>query len=90
MRITSNIFQIGGSMESHPSDASIYLIKDGSRCAVIDAGTGGDTDAVLSNMRECGVDPSSVAVHTHHPLPLRSCGRHKLHPQGHGSEGGGP
>lgn len=61
MKITSNIFLIGGSMDSHPSDASVYLIKDSSRSALVDAGTGGSTDVIIENMKECGVDPSSVA-----------------------------
>lgn len=52
---------IGGQRESHASDASVYLINDEKKSALIDTGTGRANDSILSNMRECGADPSSIA-----------------------------
>lgn len=50
MKITSNIYQVGGSEESHPSDASIFLIKDDNQGALIDAGTGQGHQNVIDNI----------------------------------------
>ena len=50
MEITSNIYQIGGQKESHPSDASIYLIKSGNEAAIVDSGTGKGIDETISNI----------------------------------------
>ncbi|MCL2026422.1 MAG: MBL fold metallo-hydrolase [Leptospirales bacterium] len=59
--ITSDIFQIGGSGESAPQDASIYLIKDGNKSAIIDAGSGVGSKAVIENIKLCGLEPSDIA-----------------------------
>ena len=60
-QITSDIFQIGGSGESASQDASIYLIKDGNMSALVDAGNGENTNAILENIKLCGVEPSDIA-----------------------------
>lgn len=56
MKITSNIFQVGGQEESHLSDASIYLIVDGSETALVDSGTGLGHNEVIENIRNLGID----------------------------------
>jgi glyoxylase-like metal-dependent hydrolase (beta-lactamase superfamily II) len=61
MQITSNVFQIGGARDSHPNDAAIYLIKDKKHSAIVDTGTGAGTARVLENLRDCGVEPSTVS-----------------------------
>lgn len=61
MRITSNIFQVGGSEESHPSDAAAYLIIAGTEGILIDAGTGKGTMRILKNISSAGIDPSAVS-----------------------------
>ena len=55
MMITSHIFQVGGSDESYPADASIYLIAHNNEAALIDAGTGNGHDEVVENIRQAGV-----------------------------------
>ena len=61
MKITNDIFQIGGSSMSHSSDASIYLIRDGIKSAIVDAGSGSGTKSVLSNLSDCGLDAADIA-----------------------------
>jgi len=60
-QITSDIFQIGGSAESAPQDASIYLIKDGNMSAIVDAGSGDGSKTVLENIKRCGLELSDIA-----------------------------
>ncbi len=60
MNITSHIYQVGGSEESHMSDASIYLISNENEAALIDAGIGHGHDKVLKNIKDNGVDPSAI------------------------------
>ena len=59
--ITSDVFQIGGSNESAPQDASIYLIKDGNMSAIVDAGSGDGSKTVLENIKLCGLQLSDIA-----------------------------
>ena len=60
MKITSNVFLVGGSNNSDPTDAAIYLIVSADESALVDAGTGSGTARVLKNIRAAGADPRSV------------------------------
>jgi glyoxylase-like metal-dependent hydrolase (beta-lactamase superfamily II) len=61
MKITSNVFVVGGSSESHSSDALIYLIKsDREEAALVDAGTGRGKKKVMKNISEYISDPSVI------------------------------
>jgi len=60
VKITSNVFLVGGSNKSDPADAAIYLITSGDEAALVDAGTGGGTDRVLQNIRTSGADPDAL------------------------------
>jgi glyoxylase-like metal-dependent hydrolase (beta-lactamase superfamily II) len=60
MKITSNIYQVGGSRESHPSDASVFLIKDGSHCALIDTGTGQGHSNIIKNIETIETDIKNI------------------------------
>lgn len=60
MKITSNVFLVGGSGKSDPADAAVYLIVSGTEAALVDAGTGGGTDRVLQNIRNAGADPRAL------------------------------
>ncbi|MCP4136422.1 MAG: MBL fold metallo-hydrolase [bacterium] len=60
MQITSNVFQVGGSRESAPSDASIYLIKSGSEAALVDAGTGKGINPVIDNIHAAAVNLEDI------------------------------
>ncbi len=61
MQITPHVFQVGGSDISAPPDAAVYLIKSGNTAALVDGGTGEGHNEILMNIRECGVEPSSIA-----------------------------
>ncbi len=58
--ITSEIFQVGGGGFTAPEDAAVYLIRFESEAALVDAGTGGDTDHLFRNIESCGVSPDAV------------------------------
>lgn len=58
--ITSEIFQVGGGGFTSPEDAAVYLIRFESEAALVDAGTGGDTDRLFRNIESCGVSPDAV------------------------------
>ena len=60
MKITSEVFLVGGSSHSDPSDAAVYLIASGGEAALVDAGTGGGTGRVVANIRKAGVEPGCV------------------------------
>lgn len=60
MKITSNVFLVGGSGTSDSADAAIYLIRSGADAALVDAGTGGGTERVLKNIEKAGADPRRI------------------------------
>jgi len=59
-KITSEIFQVGGSVYTSPEDAAIYLINYGGHAALVDAGCGYAHERLLRNIRECGVAPEQI------------------------------
>jgi glyoxylase-like metal-dependent hydrolase (beta-lactamase superfamily II) len=60
MKITSNIFLVGGPRNSSPADAAIYLIRSEGGSALVDAGTGEGGEQLMNNIRAAGVDPRSI------------------------------
>ncbi|MCL1910617.1 MAG: MBL fold metallo-hydrolase [Leptospirales bacterium] len=60
-QITSDIFQVGVVSHSTPQDAAVYLIKDGNKSALVDAGNGENTPAILESIKLCGIELSDVA-----------------------------
>ena len=60
MRITGEIFQVGGGRFSSSEDAAIYLLRFDDHAALIDAGCGHATRKVLANIRACNVAPESI------------------------------
>lgn len=55
MKITNDIFQVGGSGLSGIQDAAVYLIIADGRGALVDAGCGPDTDRILKNIEALDV-----------------------------------
>lgn len=55
MKITDEIFQVGGGPLTTPSDGACYLIHFNGHAALIDAGCGSSASKVLDNVRSCGV-----------------------------------
>jgi glyoxylase-like metal-dependent hydrolase (beta-lactamase superfamily II) len=68
MRITENVWQVGGAELTAPEDAAAYLVRLGPAAALIDAGCGEATPALLANIGR--VLPPEVPV-TH--LLLTHC-----------------
>ena len=60
MKITSEIFEVGGRHLTAPQDAAIYLIKFGEQSALVDAGCGLATEKLFANIRKCGADPQQI------------------------------
>jgi glyoxylase-like metal-dependent hydrolase (beta-lactamase superfamily II) len=50
MQITENAWQVGGSGQTAPEDAAIYLIRFGEAAALIDAGCGDGTQTLFANI----------------------------------------
>jgi len=60
MKITDEIFQVGGSGLSSPEDAAVYLICFDGHAALVDAGCGYASDRLLSNIRSHGILPEQT------------------------------
>jgi len=55
MKITNDIYQVGGEGHTSPRDAAIYLLAWDGHAALVDAGCGGQTGRLLDNVQACGV-----------------------------------
>ncbi len=60
MKITNEIYQIGGGGITSPEDAAVYLINFDGHAAIIDAGCGYSDEMLLKNIASCGVVPEQV------------------------------
>ncbi|QTA88142.1 Beta-lactamase domain-containing protein [Desulfonema magnum] len=60
MKITDEIFQIGGGGLTSYEDAAIYLINFDGHAAIVDAGCGGSHKKLLKNIRACGVSTDAI------------------------------
>jgi glyoxylase-like metal-dependent hydrolase (beta-lactamase superfamily II) len=73
MRLHPNVHLVGGGdlgfNLSHRSDGHIYAVVSDGEIALIDVGTGLDTDAVMGELRAGGLDPGNlrhlVVTHYH-------------------------
>ena len=61
MKITGEIFQVGGTGYTAPEDGSVYLIHLGEMAALIDAGCGRSEEQLLENIQKLGVDIKNIA-----------------------------
>jgi len=55
VRITDEIFQVGGGGLTSPEDAAIYLIYFDGHGALVDAGCGWSQNRLLENIKACGI-----------------------------------
>ena len=62
MKITDEIFQVGGDRFTSMEDAAIYLINFNGHAALVDAGCGRSTERLFSNIRACGVAPEQIEL----------------------------
>lgn len=60
MKITSEIYQVGGSEFSANEDAAVYLVRFGEHAAIIDAGCGDSIEIITKNIYSCGVKPEQI------------------------------
>ena len=60
MKITEEVFQVGGGGLTTPEDAAIYLINIEGHAALVDAGCGRSHAQLLKNIRACGVKPKQI------------------------------
>ena len=58
--IAEEIFQVGGEEHTSFEDAAVYLIRFEDHAALVDAGTGRYTAALLDQIRKCSVDPKGI------------------------------
>jgi glyoxylase-like metal-dependent hydrolase (beta-lactamase superfamily II) len=62
VRITDEIFQVGGPQLTAPQDAAIYLLSCDGRAALIDAGCGRANDTLIRNIETAGVQPEAIEL----------------------------
>lgn len=62
VRITDEVFQVGGPQLTAPQDAAIYLINFDAHAALIDAGCGRANDTLLRNIEAAGVKPEAIEL----------------------------
>ena len=62
MKITGEIYQVGGEGYTAPQDGSIYLMTMEGHAALVDAGCGGETRQLLDNVSACGVAPEQIEL----------------------------
>ena len=64
MKLRENVYLVGGGQMgmgiSNRGDCHIYLVHDGVRGALIDAGGGFDSDLIVKNIAGDGIDPGSI------------------------------
>jgi len=60
VKITDEVFQVGGGAMTSYEDAAIYLIRFGGDAALVDAGCGKEVNRLFDNIGECGVEPSKI------------------------------
>jgi len=60
MKITGEIYQVGGGGLSSPEDAAIYLIDFKGHGALVDAGCGHFHDRVMGNIKARGTKPDAI------------------------------
>jgi glyoxylase-like metal-dependent hydrolase (beta-lactamase superfamily II) len=60
VKITSEIFQVGGSRFTDPEDAAVYFIHVAGHAALVDSGCGRSVEKLFRNIRKCGVEPNEI------------------------------
>lgn len=60
MKITDEIYQVGGGGLTSPEDAAVYLINFTGHSALVDAGCGRSNDRVIRNIKTCGTDLQAI------------------------------
>jgi glyoxylase-like metal-dependent hydrolase (beta-lactamase superfamily II) len=62
VKVTDEIYQVGGGPLSEPEDAAVYLVNFDGHAALVDAGCGFSNDRLLSNVRASGVEQEQIEL----------------------------
>ena len=62
VKITDEIYQVGGGPLTDPEDAAVYLVNFDGHAALVDAGCGFSNDRLLANVRACGIKPEQTEL----------------------------
>jgi glyoxylase-like metal-dependent hydrolase (beta-lactamase superfamily II) len=62
VKVTDEIYQVGGGPLTEPEDAAIYLINFDGHAALVDAGCGFSNDRLLANIRACSVRHDQIEL----------------------------
>ncbi len=62
VKVTDEIYQVGGGPLTEPEDAAIYLINYEGHAALVDAGCGFSNEQLLANIRSCGTRHEQVEL----------------------------
>jgi glyoxylase-like metal-dependent hydrolase (beta-lactamase superfamily II) len=60
MKITSDIFQVGGGHLTSPEDAAVYVIRFAGHAALVDAGCGNEVEKLLANLEKFRIPLDSI------------------------------
>jgi len=60
MKITNDVFQVGGTALTGSGDAAVYLIHSKGHAALVDAGCGHALEKLFRNIRDCGSQPEQI------------------------------
>ena len=60
MKITDEVFQVGGMGFTSHEDAAIYLVNFNGHAALVDAGCGRSTERLFNNVQSCGVNLKDI------------------------------
>ncbi|UCG66757.1 MAG: MBL fold metallo-hydrolase [Deltaproteobacteria bacterium] len=60
MKVTEEVWQVGGGSLTDPEDAAVYLIGFDEQAALIDAGTGKAHERLAANIEKWGVSASQI------------------------------
>lgn len=69
LRVSQDVYIVGGADVSHPYDCSVYLVDGGEEMVLIDAGAGEGYELIVDNIRSLGLRPEKlkavIATHSH-------------------------
>jgi len=60
MKITNEVFQVGGSEFTSEEDAAIYAIYFNGHASIIDSGCGEYQDRLFQNIKDCGIHLNEI------------------------------
>ncbi len=61
-KVCEGVWLVGGSELTDPGDCLVYLVDLERESVLIDTGTGSATDKLLENIKETGIEPSTIST----------------------------